>query len=179
MEMRNSETKTWDEVFKENDRMEKEFYNTHVMLVDLIRIIDRWVHQKELDEIWGIKRDGQQDYVERFTTLGLTLHDILTRGNEMGICAGHIVRRFFDTQTECHSNLHKLWAWLKELESSSDYPVIKEEESEKEKTLKWLDELDNSLTNEYLVRRTTLETLPIEAIKYQEPIEMRVHVSAH
>ena len=178
MEVTNSETKTSDEVFKENDKMQKVFPNNHVMLVDLVRIIDRWVHRKELNERQGMK-DNQQDYVERFTTLGLTLHDILTRGNEMGICVGHIVRRFFDTQTECHSNLHKLWAWLKELESSSDYPVIKEEESEKEKTLKWLEELDNSLTSEYLVRRTTLETLPIEVSKYQEPIEMRVHVSAH
>ena len=179
MEVTNSEPKTWDEVLKENARREEIFSENHTMVKDILDSLDQWRVQRSLDRMRGVKRDDQQDYVERLMSLALTLDDILNRGDKMGICAGYIVRQFFNTQTECHSNLHKLRTWLKELESSSDYPVIKEEKSEKEKTLKWLDELDNSLTSEYLVRRHTLETLAIEASKYQEPIEMRVHVSTH
>ena len=177
--MRNSETKTWDEVFKENERMDQIFSENHNMVEDIISLIDRWVHRKTLDEIRGVNKDTQYDYAQCLQGLKCTLHDILTRGNKMGIGARFMVRKFFDTQTECHSDLHKLWTWLKELESSSDYPIIKEEENEKEKTLKWIDELDSSLTNEYLVRRITRERLALEASKHQEPIEMRVHISAH
>lgn len=168
------EIKLWDEVQKEN-----EFPNDDKILEDITRIISQWERRRVLDERWGTKRDSQLDYAQSLKCLEGTLHEIMNRGNGMGICAGRLVRKFFYTEGECHSNLRKLWMWLKELESSSEYPLIKEEESEKEKTLKWIDELDASLINEYLLRRTTRQSLVIEASIDPEPIEMRVHVSAH
>ena len=165
MEIKNSET----DLLPDN----------RTMVEDSSRLISEWNHRRELDEIWGVKRDRQLDYARSLLCLQGTLNDILTVGNSLDICARYIARTLFNILEECHSGLYKLWTWLKELESSPDYPLIKEDESEKEKTLKWIDELDNSLTNEYLLRRTTLETFPIEASKYQDPVEMRVHVSAH
>ena len=171
--------KIWDEVCKVNV-----FLHLNKILEDIIRIINQWEQRRVLEEMWGDSRDSQLDYAQSLNSLAGTLHEIRGRGKGMSIEAGRTCRKFFSIdgkylERECHTKLGKLWMWLKKLESSSEYPLIKQEEGEKEKTLKWIDELDASLINEYLLRRTTRQSLVVEMGAYQEPIEMRVHISAH